>query len=112
MQAQERILVAEIFIEVVVVNLSELSDDRESELSDDREERFSGNMSSCNMSSDESSSGKLSSDESLSGKLSLGSNLVKDMRLFICLRNSRTGSPSTGTGRVGLDLTKQSYIPI
>ena len=53
MQAQERILVEEIFIEVVVVvNLSELlSDDRESELSDDREERLSeDNLSSCNMS--------------------------------------------------------------
>ena len=43
MQAQERILVEEIFIEVVV-NLSEL-------LSDDREERFSeDNVSSSNMS--------------------------------------------------------------
>ena len=52
MQAQERILVEEIFIEVVVVSLSELlSDDRESELSDDREERLSeDNLSSCNMS--------------------------------------------------------------
>ena len=93
MQAQERILVEEIFIEVVVfVNLSEL-------LSDDREERLlEDNLSSCNMSSDDSSS----------GKLSFGSRLVKDMRLFICLRNSSTGSPSTGTGRVGLDLTKQN----
>ena len=55
MQAQERILVEEICIEVVVNLLSEFSDDRE-------EERFSGNLSSCNMSSvDESSS-----DEKLS----------------------------------------------
>ena len=56
MQAQERILVEEICIEVVVNFLSEFNDDRE-------EERFSGNLSSCNMSSaDESSiSDKLSS---------------------------------------------------
>ena len=56
MQAQERILVEEICIEVVVNFLSEFNDDRE-------EERFSGNLSSCNVSSaDESSiSDKLSS---------------------------------------------------
>ena len=55
MQAQERILVEEIRMEVVV---------------NSSKERFSGNLSSCNMSTDESSSDKLS-----------GSELV-NMRLF------------------------------
>ena len=75
-QAQERIRVDEISLDVIVVNLS----------SDDRVEE--GSLSSC----------KLSSDD----RLSSSSKLF--MRLFICLRNSSTGSPSTGTGRVGLDL--------
>ena len=79
-QAQERILVDEISLDVIVVNLS----------SDDRVEE--GSLSSC----------KLSSDD----RLSSSSKLF--MRLFICLRNSSTGSPSTGTGRVGLDLGYQS----
>ena len=78
-QAQERILVDEISLDVIVVNLS----------SDDRVEE--GSLSSC----------KLSSDD----RLSSSSKLF--MRLFICLRNSSTGSPSTGTGRVGLDLGYQ-----
>ena len=78
-QAQERILVDEISLDVIVVNLS----------SDDRVEE--GSLSSC----------KLSSDD----RLSSSSKLF--MRLFICLRNSSTGSPSTGTGKVGLDLGYQ-----
>ena len=83
-QAQERILVDEISLDVIVVNLS----------SDDRVEE--GSLSSC----------KLSSDD----RLSSSSKLF--MRLFICLRNSSTGSPSTGTGRVGLDLGYQSICVI
>ena len=54
MQAQERILVEEIRMEVVV---------------NSSEERFSGNLSSCNMSTDESSSGKLSVSELVNMRL-------------------------------------------
>ena len=81
-QAQERILVDEICLDVIVVNFS----------SDDRVEE--GSLSSC----------KLSSDDGLSSSSKLF------MRLFICLRNSSTGSPSTGTGRVGLDLGYQFIL--
>ena len=86
-QAQERILVDEISLDVIVVNLS----------SDDRVEE--GSLSSCKLC-------KLSLDDILSSSSKLF------MRLFICLRNSSTGSPSTGTGRVGLDLGYQSICVI